>query len=64
MAINDITGDEIRTKPSSTYRDRFDDICWSKEHHPPLGYDGTGYKCPDCGRITKINLDPIISLDV
>jgi hypothetical protein len=36
MTHNDITGDKIATKPSETYRDKFDDI------FRPL--------CTDCGK--------------
>lgn len=28
-ATNDITGDEIKTKPSETYADRYEGIDWS-----------------------------------
>jgi len=58
IATNDITGDAIRSRASnSCYRERFDNICWSKLHFPPKGYHDRVYNCPDCGVETRINLD-------
>ena len=49
MAINDITGDRIVTKPvTQSYRNNYGKICWSKLHRPPVDYRESEYTCPDC----------------
>lgn len=46
---NEITGDEMRTKPGNTnHRNNFSKICWSKHHYAEPQYVGK-HKCPECG---------------